>query len=105
MLIYADENDLIGVLEASSDKVLPLVAKAIELSPALIPLAGPALSVPSTALYGAALASITTAGVAIAVIPDDSITNVALQTAIALPLGALVPGALAVGGYLLSKLK
>ena len=38
-------------------------------------------------------------------IPDDTTTNIALQTALAVPLGVILPGALGVGGVLLSKLK
>ena len=103
--MLADENDLIGVLEASSDKVLPIVATGIELAPALLPLAKVALKLPSTTLYAGALASIAAAGAAVYLIPDDSIVEIAAQTALAIPLGAILPGALGVGGFLLSKLK
>lgn len=105
LLILADDLDLLGVLEASSDKVLPLVATGIELAPTLLPLAGTALKVPATTLFAGALASLAAAAAEIVLIPDDSITNIALQTALAVPLGAIVPGALGVGGFLLSKLK
>ena len=39
----------------------------------------------------------------VALIPDDTVTNVALQTAIAIPLGTLVPAGLFVGGSIVSK--
>lgn len=105
LLVLADDLDLIGVLEASSDKVLPLVATGIEAAPALLPLAGVALKQSPTSLFaGAALSAAAAAGVIVAV-PDDSVVNIALQTALAVPLGAILPGALAVGGVLLSKLK
>ena len=105
LLLKAEELDAIGYLEASSDKVLPLVATAIELAPALIPLAGPLLNVPSTLLFAGAAASLGGAGAAVALIPDDSVTNIALQTALAIPLGTVLPGALVVGGTVLSKIE
>ena len=105
LIVLADDLDLLGVLEASSDKVLPLVATAIETAPAILPLAGVALKQSSTNLFaGAALSAATAVGV-IALVPDDSVVNIALQTALAIPLGAILPGALAVGGVVLSKLK
>lgn len=104
LLKKADELDAIGVLEASSDKLLPLVAKGIELAPALLPLAGVALKTPPTVLFGGAAAALAATGAEILLIPDDSIVNIALQTIIAVPLGAILPGALGVGGVILSKL-
>ena len=105
LLILAEELDLVGVLGASSDKVLPLLAKGIELSPALLPVAGQVLKLPSPALFGGAAASLLAAFATITLIPDDSILNVALQTVLVVPLGALIPGALGVGGFILSKLE
>jgi hypothetical protein len=105
LLVKADELDLIGVLEASSDKALPLLAKGIEFAPALLPLAGVALKAPPTALFGGAAASFSAAAGAVYLIPDDSIISVAAQTALFVPLGLVAPAALGVGGVVLSKLK
>eukprot|EP01038_Epipyxis_sp_PR26KG_P006915 gene6915-9468_t len=105
LLKLADEQDLIGVLEASSDKVLPLIATAIESAPALLPIAGSVLKLPSTTLFGGAAASLAAAGLVIVSIPDDSVLSIAEQVALVIPLGAIIPGALGVGGLLLSKLK
>lgn len=104
LLKLAEEKDLLGYLEASSDKVLPLIAKAIELSPSLLPLAAPALNAPPAVFFAGAAGSLGAAGLLIATVPDDSVTNVALQVAAGVPLGVLLPGALAVGGTLLGKL-
>ena len=105
LLIFADDNDLLGVLEASSDKVLPLIAQAVDLAPGLLPLAGVALKTPPAVFFGAAAASAVAAAGAIFLIPDDSIVAIAAQVALAVPLGVLLPGGLAVGGVVLSKLK
>lgn len=104
LLVLADELDLLGVLEASSDKVLPLAAKAIDTAPALLPLAGTALKTPPTVFFAGAAASLALAAGIIFLIPDDSVPSVAIQTAAAVTFGAVLPGALGVGGLLLSKL-
>ena len=105
LLVKADELDVLGVLEASSDKVLPLIATAIDLAPAALPLVKIAINTPAFLLFIGAGASAAAAYAVTAVIPDDSITNIALQTALAVPLGVIIPGALTVGAGLLSKLK
>jgi Protein of unknown function (DUF1118) len=105
LLIFADDNDLIGVLEASSDKVLPLIATGVDLAPSLLPLAAVALKTPPAVFFGGAAASAVAAAGAIFLIPDDSVLNIALQAAVAVPLGLLLPGGLTVGGVVLSKLK
>lgn len=104
LLRLADEVDAIGYLVASSDKILPLAAKAIDLAPALLPVAGIVLKTPPATLYAAALASVTTAGAAIVLIPDDNIVEIALQTALTVPFAAIVPGACIVGAFVLSKI-
>lgn len=103
LLVLADDLDALGLLEASSDKVLPLVAKAVDLAPGLLPLAAVAVKIPSTALYAGAIASFAAAVALVNVIPDDSVSNVALQTTLAIPLGVILPGGLAVAATLLSK--
>ena len=105
LLKLADEKDLIGVLEASSDNVLPLIGKAIDLSPALLPVAATALSTPPTVLFGGAAASLAAAGLLIATVPDDSVLDIAVQVALGIPLATILPVALGVGGVVLSKLK
>ena len=105
LLVKADELDLLGLVSASSDKVLGLAVTAVEFSPALLPIVGGVVKAGPTPLLAGAVASLAGAGAVIAGIPDDSVANVALQTALAVPLGAIVPGACIVGAGVLSKLK
>jgi hypothetical protein len=100
----AEELDAIGVLAASSDKLLPLVGKAIEFAPLALPLASIALKVPPNALAGGAVASLLAAVGVNVIVPDDSVTLVALQAFITVPLGAILPVTLGAGSVLLSKL-
>ena len=104
LLKLADDLDALGILEASSNKVLPLLETAIDLSPKLLPLAAPLLNTSPVTLSAAAVASLALAGGVIFVIPDDSVANIALQTAAATLLGAIVPGACAVGSVILGKI-
>lgn len=105
LLKLADELDAIGYLEASADNVLPLAATAIELAPGLLPLAGTALKAGPTPLGLGAIASAGAAAAIVYTVPDDSVTDIALQTAAVIPFGLVIPGALTVGAVLLSKLK
>ena len=105
LLIKADELDVLGVLEASSDRFLPLAATAIDLAPAALPLVKVAINTPAPLLFIGAVASALAAYTVVAVVPDDSVASIAIQTALVVPLGLIVPGALTVGALLLSKLK
>jgi hypothetical protein len=105
LLVKADELDLLGVLASSSDKVLGLAVTAVDTAPVLLTIVGTLVKAGPTPLLGGAVVSLGAAATVLGVIPDDSISNVALQTALAVPLGAIVPGACLIGAGLLSKLK
>lgn len=85
--------------------MLPLVATAIDLAPGLLPFVAIALKTKPTVFFGAAAASAAVTAGALLLIPDDSVALIALQAALAVPLGVLVPGGLAVGGFVLGKLE
>jgi hypothetical protein len=93
------------VLEASSEKVLPLIGTAIELAPGLLPFAAIALQTKPTVFFGAAAASAGACAAALFLIPDDNIALITVQTLLALPLGVLLPGGLAVGGLVVGKIE
>lgn len=105
ILKKADELEVLPVLAASSDKILPLAVTAIDLAPALLPVAGAALKAGPAPLAGAGVASLAAAAAIVFTIPDDSVSSIALQTALVVPLGAIIPGASLIGAALLSKLK
>ena len=105
ILKKADELEVLPLLAASSDKILPLAVTAIDLAPTLLPVAGGVLKAGPVPLAGAGVASLVAAVTIVFAIPDDSVSNIALQTALAVPLGAIIPGASLIGAGLLSKLK
>ena len=100
----ADELDVLGVLEASSDKVLPILAKVIDLAPGLLPLAAPVLNTPPTVLFGTGLASLAAAFAVITLIPDNTVNDVALQTVLVIPLATIIPAVTFIGGGILGKI-
>jgi len=104
LLKKAEELDVLGVLEASSDKVLPLLATVIDLAPGLLPLAGPALNTPPIVLFATGFASLAAAFAVITVIPDNTVSDVALQTALVIPLATIIPAVTLIGGGVLSKI-
>ena len=104
LLKLADDKDILGYLEASSDSVLSLAATAIEIAPAALPLAGTALKAGPAPLFLGAVASAGTAFGIYEFVPDDSVLNIALQTTAIGTLGVLVPGALTVAGGLLATI-
>lgn len=104
LLKKAEELDVLGVLEASSDKVLPLLATVIDFAPGLLPLAGPVLNTPPFVLFATGFASLAAAFAVITVIPDNTVSDVALQTALVIPLATLIPAVTLIGGGALSKI-
>mmetsp|Transcript_92692 Transcript_92692/g.264792 ORF Transcript_92692/g.264792 Transcript_92692/m.264792 type:complete len:180 (-) Transcript_92692:289-828(-) len=103
LLIAADDN---GAMQLLGDVLaLPITPKLINAAPGLLPLAGAALSVPPALLFATAPASAFAAYTAVQVIPDDSLTSVALQTFLAVLLGAVIPAVSLAGGAVLGYKK
>lgn len=82
-----------------------MIGTAIELAPGLLPFAAIALNTKPTVFFGAAAASAGAAAAAVFLIPDDNIALIAAQTLLALPLGVLLPGGLAIGGLVVGKIE
>lgn len=105
LLRVLDELDVLGYVEQNADTVLPLVQKGVELTPSLLPLAAKALTISPAVLSNAALVAFLAGVGEVLVIPDTSVTTVALQTALFLPLGVILPGSLMAASAVLNKLK
>ena len=105
LLKQAEKLGALQLVEGKADKLLPVLNLAVDSAPALLPLAGSVLNGGPTPLYFLAVSSLAAAAAVIGLIPDDSVGNVALQTLLAVPLGAIVPAASLVGAAVLSKLK
>mmetsp|Transcript_20708 Transcript_20708/g.26805 ORF Transcript_20708/g.26805 Transcript_20708/m.26805 type:complete len:190 (+) Transcript_20708:60-629(+) len=91
LLIWAEDNGLVGAAGELQDDLLPLLPALISLAPLGLPLLAAAISIPSIVFFALAAASLAGAYVLVGSIPDDSITNVALQTFLAIPLVTLFP--------------
>lgn len=101
--LAADNPDILILVEASGPELLPVLPKIVDVAPAALPLLATAVSVPAPVIGAAGVAALAAAGAALAVIPDDSVTNVAIQTLI---VGLAVPlaGASFAGAAILGKL-
>merc|ERR1719230_2086994 len=89
LLIAADEAGVVAILPDILEN--PALPGLIDLAPGALPLVASLLSVPPAALFLTALASLGATAAEIALIPDDSITSIALQTFLAIPLGTIIP--------------
>ena len=104
LLALAAENpDVLILVEASGPELLAVLPSVVELAPGALPLLGAAVGISPGLIQVAGLAALAAAVGAVVVIPDDTVTNVAIQT-LALGLAVPVAGASFVGAALLGKL-
>ncbi len=102
LLLFAEENGLVGLLGDLNDELLPLLPLLVRLAPLGLPVVSLALGLgPLNFLL--AIASFGGAFV-VTGLPDDSVTDVALQTLIAVPLATLFPVLFGGLGLVSSKL-
>ena len=102
LLLFAEENGLVGLLGDLNDELLPLLPLLVRLAPLGLPVVSLALGLgPLNCLL--AIASFGGAFV-VTGLPDDSVTDVALQTLIAVPLATLFPVLFGGLGLVSSKL-
>lgn len=105
LLALAAENpDILILVEASGPELLPLLPTIVDLAPGALPLLAAAVSIPTPLIGAAGIGALGAAYAAVVGIPDDTVTNVALQT-LAVGLALPVAGASFAGAALLSKLK
>lgn len=104
LLALAAENpDILILVEASGPELLAVLPSVVDLAPGALPLLAAAVGIPPALIQGAGVGALAAAGAAVYLIPDDSVTNVAIQT-LAVGLSVPVAGAAFVGSALLSKL-
>jgi hypothetical protein len=104
LLALAAENpDILIVVEAAGPELLPILPTLVELAPGALPLLALAISIPPVIIGAAGVGALGAAIAAVAIIPDDSVAFVALQTLIVL-LAVPLAGAAVVGSNVLGKL-
>ena len=102
--LAASNPDILVLVEASGPELLPLLPTIVDLAPGVLPLAGAAIGTPPIVLQLGAVASLAAAAAVLAVVPDDTVVNVAVQTLAAATLGVLVPAVSVVGAVVLGKI-
>eukprot|EP00904_Undaria_pinnatifida_P006229 jgi/Undpi1/2736/HiC_scaffold_14.g06114.m1 len=105
LLPLVDENDLIGLAKGFGPDLLKVAPVALKAAPAALPLLATALTVPGEALFVGAAASFAAGAGLVYLLPDESLTGVALETFLAVPLLFVLPAVLGGGGLALSALK
>jgi len=90
VLVWAEDQGLVGAAGELNDDLLPLLPTLVTAAPLALPLLGAAISLPSFLFFGLAAGSVG-AAVAVTGLPDDSVSSVALQTFVAIPLATLFP--------------
>lgn len=103
LAVAAEYPDLLILVEASGPDLLKVLPAVVQVAPGALPLVAAAVSIPPAVLQGAGVAALVAAAAAVAVIPDDTVTQVAIQT-LAVALALPVAGASLAGAALLSKL-
>jgi Protein of unknown function (DUF1118) len=102
--LAAANPEILILVEASGPELLPLLPTIVDLAPAALPILASAVSVPPPIIGAVGLAALAAAGAAVAVIPDDSVVNIAVQT-LAVGLALPVAGASLAGAAILGQLK
>jgi len=102
--LAADNPDILILVEASGPEFLPLLPALVDLAPGALPLLAALISIPTPLIAGAGAGTLAAAFYAVTAIPDDSVTNVALQTLI-VGLALPIAGASFAGAAILGKLK
>ena len=102
--LAASNPDILILVEASGPELLPILPTIVDIAPGALPLLATAITIPPPLIGGAGIAVIGAAFTACSIIPDDSVTNVALQTLI---VGLSLPAAVAsfAGAAILGQLK
>ena len=104
LLLLAETNpEVLVLIEAAGPDVLPLLPKIVDIAPGALPLLATAIGISPSVLSALSVASLAGAAGLVAVVPDDTVLEVAAQT---FGAAALVGagGAAAIGGSVLKKI-
>ena len=104
LALAAENKDVLILVEAATPELLPILPKVVELAPGALPLLATAVTISPGTLQALGLVSLAGAAGAVVVIPDDSVVQVAAQTAAVGVLGVAVPAATFIGSAILGKL-
>ena len=103
LALAAGNKDVLILVVASGPELLPLLPTLVKFVPPALPLLGTAIGIPPGVIQAAGLASLLGAAGAVAVIPDDTVANVAVQTLAVGVLGVAVPAASFIGAAILGQ--
>eukprot|EP00567_Pseudictyota_dubia_P011117 CAMPEP_0197433196 /NCGR_PEP_ID=MMETSP1175-20131217/1129_1 /TAXON_ID=1003142 /ORGANISM="Triceratium dubium, Strain CCMP147" /LENGTH=194 /DNA_ID=CAMNT_0042961501 /DNA_START=63 /DNA_END=647 /DNA_ORIENTATION=+ len=102
--LAAENKDVLILVEAASPELLPLLPKIVELAPQALPLLGVLIQISPGTLQAGAAASLAAAAATVALVPDDTVLEVAAQTLAVAVLGGAIPIASVVGATIIGQL-
>ena len=103
-LIAKDNKSILVLVEAATPELIPLLPKLVDLAPAALPLLAFAITIPPFFIQVAGLGSLGAAFAIVQIVPDDTVLEVALQTAAVGVLGVVAPAASFIGAAVLGQL-
>ena len=77
LALAADNKDVFILIEASGPELLPLLPTIVKLAPPALPLLASAITIPAGVIQSAGIASLVAAAAAVALVPDDTLLEVA----------------------------
>jgi hypothetical protein len=104
LALAAKDSSILILVEAATPELIPLLPGLVDLAPAALPLLAAAITIPPFILQGLGLASLGAAFAIVQVVPEDTVVEVALQTAAVGVLGVVAPAASFIGAFVLGKL-
>jgi hypothetical protein len=104
LALAAKDKSILILVEAATPELIPILPKLVDVAPAALPLLASAVAIPPFVLQGLGLASLGAAFAIVQVVPDDTVVEVALQTAAVGVLGVAAPAASFIGAAILGKL-
>jgi hypothetical protein len=104
LALAAEDKSVLILVEAATPELLPILPRLVDFAPAALPLLASAVTIPPVVLQALGLASLGAAYTIVQVVPEDTVVEVALQTAAVGVLGVAAPAASFIGAALLGKL-
>ncbi|CEM08122.1 unnamed protein product [Vitrella brassicaformis CCMP3155] len=105
LLKVVDEQYALYGLEEVAPKIVPALPALLEAAPGLLPVASAVLSTPWFVFVLLSIASFAGGVGQLLYLPDDSVTSVALQTFLFVPLAVILPGVALVTAFITARVQ
>jgi hypothetical protein len=104
LALIAKDKSILILVEAATPELIPILPKLVDVAPGALPLLAAAITIPPFIIQALGLGSLGAAFAIVQIVPDDTVLEVALQTAAVGVLGVAAPAASFIGAAILGKL-